>query len=957
MAKAIDTLSIKLDLGGLAGGQALIDKLKSSFKGLEQVISGNTAPAIRKLRQQVNDFAAQGNRSINTIESQVTALRALRREADINSKEFKELTADIKKYETQLSKVQGRSRGGGGGALRATQTAGAVVSGGIFGGPEGAIGALLGAPFGVPGAFAGAAIGAQVGGVRQSVAGTADYAAQIEKLKIALEGVAGGTNNYNSALVTARQVTESLNVPQDQAIKGITRLTAAVRGAGGPVADAETTFRNVTAAIKATGGSSEDVQGAITAMVQVFSKGKVSAEELSGQLGERLPGAVTMFAKANDMTLPELQKNLKAGTVGLNELMNFIVELGDEYGGTAEKIADSNAEAGARLTVAIKNMQAEIGTALIPIGAQFQEAFAEFITTITPALKESLPVIGKLLLTITENLKTLAVAAATAISVLAVAKIAAIVSSIGSLSAAIFTLKLNVIVATKALAGLNAVALLNPYVALAAGAALLAANVFKAAQEQKRLNILIKEGTVSEVDAEIVRVRSQLDEAILSQPKGAAGMMSAQPARVTALRKTLSRLEARREAALYDQTQGADLPSSLLQRFDYGTPSTEGTTATGGKTKARVDMSSTELDIRKEIIEARRQEDVVLAANLQYQLDIYQALKNNKGENDLAFKTLQAREKLEQTLGKYADNDIKRLTKKQELEKQLNRELRVSLEDRQYQLGLISEEQNIENQIRREREALQEKGASEEQIKQQTDLLKKILTETPIDKFIRDATKSLTDLQSRAVSVAQAIGDAVGQALSNGIQSLIEGTSSVKEQFANLLKSIGQILIQEGTKMIATYISIGIARAFAGFGTSSLGFSNSAAASAQSSFASFFQGFTARANGGPVQSGRPYLVGEQGPELFLPSQSGRVKSNEDMRRLMGRSPASAATQMNFTFETTNIGGTEYVSREQLELAMATTRRQAANDGATRGMNMTLDRMQNSPRTRARVGIA
>ena len=71
-------------------------------------------------------------------------------------------------------------------------------------------------------------------------------------------------------------------------------------------------------------------------MVQVFSKGKVSAEELSGQLGERLPGAVTLFAKANKMTLPELQKNLKAGTVGLNELMNFIRQLGVEFDGTAK---------------------------------------------------------------------------------------------------------------------------------------------------------------------------------------------------------------------------------------------------------------------------------------------------------------------------------------------------------------------------------------------------------------------------------------------------------------------------------------------------------------------------------------------------------------------------------------------------------------------------------------------
>ena len=39
-------------------------------------------------------------------------------------------------------------------------------------------------------------------------------------------------------------------------------------------------------------------------------KGKVSAEELSGQLGERLPGAVTKFAEANDMTLPQLQESI-----------------------------------------------------------------------------------------------------------------------------------------------------------------------------------------------------------------------------------------------------------------------------------------------------------------------------------------------------------------------------------------------------------------------------------------------------------------------------------------------------------------------------------------------------------------------------------------------------------------------------------------------------------------------
>ena len=76
------------------------------------------------------------------------------------------------------------------------------------------------------------------------------------------------------------------------------------------------------------------------------------------------------------------------------------------------------------------------------------------------------------------------------------------------------------------------------------------------------------------------------------------------------------------------------------------------------------------------------------------------------------------------------------------------------------------------------------------------------------------------------------------------------------------------------------------------------------------------------------------MVGERGPELFVPSANGGVMRNEDMRQLMGRSPIGNAPQMNFTFETTNIGGQEFVSREQLEAAMVTTRRQAASDGAS-----------------------
>ena len=37
-----------------------------------------------------------------------------------------------------------------------------------------------------------------------------------------------------------------------------------------------------------------------------------------------------------------------------------------------------------------------------------------------------------------------------------------------------------------------------------------------------------------------------------------------------------------------------------------------------------------------------------------------------------------------------------------------------------------------------------------------------------------------------------------------------------------------------------------------------------------------------RANGGPVSAGKSYMVGERGPEMFVPNTGGRIVPNSDM---------------------------------------------------------------------------
>ena len=54
--------------------------------------------------------------------------------------------------------------------------------------------------------------------------------------------------------------------------------------------------------------SADDMQGIFLALGQSISKGKVLAEELRGQIGERLPGAFQIAAKAMGMSTAELDK-------------------------------------------------------------------------------------------------------------------------------------------------------------------------------------------------------------------------------------------------------------------------------------------------------------------------------------------------------------------------------------------------------------------------------------------------------------------------------------------------------------------------------------------------------------------------------------------------------------------------------------------------------------------------
>jgi len=63
----------------------------------------------------------------------------------------------------------------------------------------------------------------------------------------------------------------------------------------------------------------------------------------------------------------------------------------------------------------------------------------------------------------------------------------------------------------------------------------------------------------------------------------------------------------------------------------------------------------------------------------------------------------------------------------------------------------------------------------------------------------------------------------------------------------------------------------------------------------------FFRGIFGRASGGSVQKGEPYVVGEQGAELFIPNQSGQITQS-------ARGTGGGETNINFSINATDVRG-------------------------------------------------
>lgn len=159
---------------------------------------------------------------------------------------------------------------------------------------------------------------------RTSIDAVAERESTFVRLNVANEGDVRKTAQDFAFL---REQAERLGLSLQPLAAQYSRFAIAAASANLTNEEVKETFLGFTEAARVFNLSVEDTQGVFRALEQVLSKGKVQAEELRGQLGDRLSGAFTAFARALGLSNAELDKLLETGKITARE----IVKLGSEY--------------------------------------------------------------------------------------------------------------------------------------------------------------------------------------------------------------------------------------------------------------------------------------------------------------------------------------------------------------------------------------------------------------------------------------------------------------------------------------------------------------------------------------------------------------------------------------------------------------------------------------------------
>lgn len=208
-----------------------------------------------------------------------------------------------------------------------------------------------------------------------------DASVKMDSLKTSFAALAGSGDAGAAQLSYVREEADRLGQEFYSTAEAYKNLFSAGMGANMDVEEIQNIFSAVMEAGTVLGSSKEQMSRALLALEQMISKGRVSMEELRQQLGEAVPGAMQIAAKAMGVTTTELQEMLEAGLDSKMFVKAFADQLHRDFGGKATEAAHTLRAELNRLESTIFQLEASF------LDGEAGEAFADTIRQLVIVLK------------------------------------------------------------------------------------------------------------------------------------------------------------------------------------------------------------------------------------------------------------------------------------------------------------------------------------------------------------------------------------------------------------------------------------------------------------------------------------------------------------------------------------------------------------------------------------------
>jgi tape measure domain-containing protein len=802
-------------------------------------------------------FAAKVKNTEFAIKAQIAALRDVQSKVQFNGALYQKAGQQIKQYEAVLRSANREEEKGIG--------------------IKGRLGSALG---GLRGALV--SIGAGV-----LVAGMVRGAAAAEQLQLRLKLLSREYGETERVQQFVAQSAKTFGQSQVEAAAGVADVYARLRPLGTSLAEIETVYKGFNAVALASGTSAEAASGAFLQLSQALGSGRLQGDEFRS-IAEQVPGILKLVANEMGVTVGQLKQLGSEGKITSDVLINALAKGFEE---NKSKISELLALSPAQRFKEFKDSTQALSSAM----------GSELLPAIVPVVKiatELLRLFGQL----PGPMKTI-IAAAVGLTAAFVALAPAISATIGLLG--------GLSLATLAAAG--------PWIALAAGVTAAAVALASYRTESEKIGAKAAAGDPAAISAARSRITEKEREVALLK----AQRPSPRSAKGGDLARAQGELAQLRRDVTTGQTAAAPTPTPTP------TPTTATGTGTGKGTGAKKGSDDAKRAADDAAREAQRVADVVrdqqfITKQKGIQTKFAQLIFDAEQSADpIRVRQLQTVEALVLAGNETArqleaeENSVARLaiarTRQGEAEairqQGLQDVLKLQIEqkknfdeiiaglDLELALKTATTEQAREQlRLAYELAKLQSQGFTPEQIgvitAKKTELARPKTDRERLEGAaagVKAELDALTDPINMITTAAEGIGDA----FSTSFKGIISGSMTAKEALGSFFKSVADMFLDMAAQIIAKMIQMAILNAIvsllpggsSGGGLGSSQFKSGGSAQMVPSLPNiknYSSAFKARANGGPVSSGQTYMVGERGPELFVPGRSGTIVANDKM---------------------------------------------------------------------------